>query len=106
LPTTPAPPLPTDAFNLPSSEAGRLFVVQSGVRSNGQPRVVARSYDNFPWESMRDEDFQPLEVRCASAQSDQCVLVGAVAPTVVEIDVPAMAKVRFVFLIFFNFFEF
>ena len=99
-PPLPVPPrLPAEVFPIPpgpsaaltASATGQLRFALSGLRANGQPRVVARSYDNLPWEAMRDEDMQPMQVRCTSATSAQCTLYGTAAPTYAEGTVPPEA---------------
>ncbi len=53
------------------SSRNTLLVMENtgAARPNGDPVVVARSYDGNPWENVPDQDFPQVALKCTSATS-------------------------------------
>jgi uncharacterized protein (DUF1501 family)/uncharacterized protein (DUF1800 family) len=85
-------PKQTEAVQyLPQSQKGEFLVAElSNTKRNGQPLIIARSYDGFPWEPVPDLDNKPAPVKCDD--QNRCTLDIEEEFTTRTIDVPQELK--------------
>jgi hypothetical protein len=79
-------------FVLPASASAQVLVVEdmSSMRADGQPRILARSYNGNPWESV--PDLNPVQLNIVCNSTGTCGIKTTGNYRVRALDIPEAAR--------------